>query len=41
MQINLTGKIALITGVSRQEGIGAAIARQLAAAGATIFRNGN
>ena len=37
MQINLTGKIALITGVSRQEGIGAAIARQLAAAGATIF----
>lgn len=37
MHINLTGKVALITGVSRQEGIGAAIARQLAAAGATIF----
>lgn len=37
MQINLQGKVALITGVSRLEGIGAAIARQLAQAGATIF----
>lgn len=37
MTINLTGKVAVITGVSRKQGIGAAIAQQLAAAGATIF----
>lgn len=37
MHINLSGKVALITGVSRQQGIGAAIAKQLAQAGATIF----
>jgi 3-oxoacyl-[acyl-carrier protein] reductase len=37
MHLHLTNKVALITGVSRQAGIGAAIARQLAHAGATIF----
>ena len=37
MHIDLAGKVALITGVSRQQGIGAAIAKQLARAGATIF----
>ena len=37
MQLNLTGKVALITGVSRRKGIGAAIAKRLAEAGATIF----
>jgi len=37
MQIDLTGKVVLITGVSRRQGIGCAIARQLAQAGATIF----
>lgn len=37
MHINLAGKVALITGVSRQRGIGAAIAKQLAQAGANIF----
>lgn len=33
---NLTGKIALVTGASRKIGIGAAIARSLAAAGADV-----
>lgn len=34
---NLQGRIALITGASRQQGIGAAICRALAAEGADIF----
>src|SRR5690606_3552489 len=38
IEINLTGKIALVTGASR--GIGAEIARQLARAGAHVFVNG-
>ena len=33
----LAGKVALVTGVSRQAGIGAAIARALAEAGADVF----
>ena len=33
----LSGKVALITGVSRQKGIGAAIARILAQAGVNVF----
>jgi 3-oxoacyl-[acyl-carrier protein] reductase len=33
----LSGKVALVTGVSRQIGIGAAIARSLAKAGANVF----
>lgn len=33
----LSGKVALITGVSRQKGIGAAIARALAQAGVNVF----
>jgi 3-oxoacyl-[acyl-carrier protein] reductase len=37
MQIDLRGRIAIVTGASRQIGIGAAIARTLAAAGADIF----
>ncbi|PFG06444.1 3-oxoacyl-[acyl-carrier protein] reductase [Bacillus sp. es.034] len=34
---NLTGKIAIVTGASRDKGIGAAICRSLARAGADIF----
>jgi 3-oxoacyl-[acyl-carrier protein] reductase len=34
---SLTGKVALVTGASRKIGIGAAIARELALAGADIF----
>ncbi|MCA1058877.1 SDR family oxidoreductase [Rossellomorea aquimaris] len=34
---NLTGKIAIVTGASRSKGIGAAICRSLASAGADIF----
>lgn len=34
---NLAGKVALVTGVSRQAGIGAAIARALAEARADVF----
>ncbi|NOK59923.1 MAG: SDR family oxidoreductase [Chloroflexi bacterium AL-W] len=34
---SLAGKVALVTGVSRRIGIGAAIAQELARAGATIF----
>ena len=37
MQIDLHGRIAIVTGASRRIGIGAAIARTLAAAGADIF----
>ncbi len=37
MQLDLTGKVALVTGVSRRQGIGAATARALARAGATVF----
>ncbi|NMF62297.1 oxidoreductase [Brasilonema octagenarum UFV-E1] len=33
----LSGKVALVTGVSRHMGIGAAIARSLAASGANVF----
>ena len=37
MQIDLSGRIALITGASRATGIGAAIAHTLARAGADVF----
>ena len=37
MRINLSGRIAVVTGASRAVGIGAAIARALAAAGADVF----
>ncbi len=37
MRIDLSGRIAIITGASRKIGIGAAIAERLAAAGADIF----
>ena len=37
MQIDLRGRIAIVTGASRRIGIGAAIAHALAAAGADIF----
>jgi 3-oxoacyl-[acyl-carrier protein] reductase len=37
MHIDLRGRIAIVTGASRRIGIGAAIARTLAAAGADIF----
>ena len=37
MQIDLSGKIALVTGASRSIGIGAAVARALAHAGADVF----
>jgi len=37
MQIDLRGRIAIVTGASRRIGIGAAIAQTLAAAGADIF----
>ncbi len=37
MRIDLTGRIAIVTGASRQIGIGAAIASTLAQAGADIF----
>lgn len=37
MKIDLTGRIAVVTGASRKVGIGSAIARTLAAAGADIF----
>ena len=37
MKLELTDRVAVITGVSRKIGIGAAVARRLAAAGAKIF----
>ena len=37
MQIDLRGRIAIVTGASRRIGIGAAVAQTLAAAGADIF----
>ena len=37
MQIDLSGRVAIVTGASRAIGIGAAIARTLAAAGADVF----
>lgn len=37
MKIDLAGRVAIITGASRRAGIGAAIARTLAAAGADIL----
>lgn len=37
MSRSLAGRVALITGVSRRVGIGAAIARELGAAGARLF----
>lgn len=37
MQIDLRGRIAIVTGASRRIGIGAAIAQTLAAAGADVF----
>lgn len=37
MQIDLSGKIAIVTGASRAIGIGAAVARALASAGADIL----
>lgn len=37
MNLNLEGKVALVTGVSRRAGIGAAIAARLAQAGAGVF----
>lgn len=37
MHIDLRGRIAIVTGASRRIGIGAAVARTLAAAGADIF----
>jgi 3-oxoacyl-[acyl-carrier protein] reductase len=37
MQLDLRGRIAIITGASRRIGIGAAVARTFAAAGADIF----
>ena len=40
MHLNLTNKVALITGVSREAGIGAAIARAFAADGAQVMVTG-
>ncbi len=37
MQIDLSGRIALVTGASRAAGIGVAVVRALAAAGADVF----
>jgi 3-oxoacyl-[acyl-carrier protein] reductase len=37
VKLELTDRVAVITGVTRKIGIGAAIARRLAAAGAKIF----
>ena len=37
MELNLSGRTALITGVSRKIGIGAAVAMRLAQAGANVF----
>src|ERR1700741_5530164 len=36
----LTGKVAVVTGVSRAKGIGAAISRELARQGANLFLTG-
>ncbi len=37
MKIDLTGRIAIVSGASRRNGIGAAIAHTLASAGADIL----
>jgi 3-oxoacyl-[acyl-carrier protein] reductase len=37
MKLNLSGRIAVITGASRRQGIGTAICRQLASQGADVF----
>ncbi len=37
VELSLTGKVALVTGASRAAGIGAAICRQFAQAGASVF----
>lgn len=36
-EVNLQGKIALVTGASRERGIGTAVARRFAEAGAAVF----
>jgi len=38
--VDLTGRNALVTGVSRRKGIGYAVARQLLSAGAAVFAHG-
>lgn len=40
MTVSLSGRAALVTGVSRPHGIGAAIARRLAAEGASLYLTG-
>ena len=37
LEAALTGRVALVTGVSRRQGIGFAIAQQLAMLGADVF----
>lgn len=37
VDLNLTGKIAIVTGASRRQGIGAAVCRMLARHGADVF----
>ena len=40
MEKSLQGEVAVVTGVSRFQGIGAAIGRELAASGAELFLTG-